>query len=103
MHAIAVRPRRDKHWLWRLVSEPSKLVDEVLASVRDVAHDVLPFALGVVLLAAILVLALISARELRARRLTMGALRIRILAPPKVASQGAVTLWMGLHAILHPA
>jgi hypothetical protein len=99
----AARPQRDEHWLWRLLSEPREFVDDLLNSARDVAHEVLPFALGIVLLAAILGLALNAALELRARRLMMGARRIRILAPPKVASQGAVTLWMGLHAILHPA
>jgi len=50
-----------------------------------------------------LVLAVVAMlRAWRKRSHAAGARRIAILPPPEVAANGALTLWMGLHAILRP-
>ncbi|MQA92786.1 MAG: type IV secretion system DNA-binding domain-containing protein [Gemmatimonas sp.] len=92
-----------RHPLVELFTEPDRFV----ARVRDYAGDLiatatpwLALAVAVLLLAGV---ALAFARYLRARRLADGARRIRILAPPEVDASGALTLWMGLHAVLRPA
>jgi hypothetical protein len=92
-----------RHPLVELFTEPDRFV----ARVRDYAGDLIATATPWLALAAAVLLlagvALVVARYLRARRLADGARRIRILAPPEVDASGALTLWMGLHAILRPA
>jgi hypothetical protein len=99
-----VRDRKyEDHPLVKLFTEPDEFLVWLAREASELLEAVTPWLLlaGVVL--SPLAAAIVARRVWRAGRWADGARRIKILAPPEVAASGALTLWMGLHAILHPA
>lgn len=100
---LTLRGSQKEHPLIRLVTEPKELVREVLHAIAqaiDAATPWLLLAAGLLTMAAV---GVVLVRRGRCNAMAEGARRVRILAPPEVADSGALTLWMGLHAILRPA
>ena len=94
---------KDDDLLVRVFTEPQEVVREVLHHVSAIVHAAVPWVvLGAVALAIAALLVLVV-RRARSRSMSADARRIRILAPPEISAAGALTLWMGLHAILRPA
>jgi hypothetical protein len=92
-----------RHWLFRLVTEPQEFAADILDGIRDALAAARPWLIGAALVLCVALLALVILRRLRAMRLVRDARQIRILPPPEVGAQSALTFWMGLHAILRPA
>lgn len=87
----------------RLVTEPKEFVRDVQHAATHAIDDAMPWLVGAAISVAITAVAVALLRRARCNAMAEGARRVRILAPPEVAESGALTLWMGLHAILRPA
>lgn len=98
---VISRPR--EHWLHRLVTEPDRFVTSLKRAFEESLDAAVPWLLLVAIALMLFALAAAVLRSLRARNMAEGSRRVRVLAPPDVLPQGALTLWMGLHAILRPA
>ncbi|MPZ16213.1 MAG: type VI secretion protein, partial [Chloroflexi bacterium] len=91
------------HPLVRLLTDPAGVGADLARDIGDAFSAAKPWiAAGALSLALIFVVVAIV-RAQRKRSHASGARRIAILPPPDVAANGALTLWMGLHAILRPA
>lgn len=87
----------------RYLAHPGPQTARILHELgRLFSHLVLPMGLlaGVALVAAGV---LVFLRRAQARRTATGGRLLRVLAPPEVDPQGAVTLWTNLVALLRPA
>ena len=93
----------EDHPLVKLFTDPDELLARLQREASELLEAVIPRLLlaGVVL--SLFTAAVVARRVWRAGRWADGARRVKILAPPEVAASGALTLWMGLHAILRPA
>jgi hypothetical protein len=92
----------EDHPIVKLFTDPGEFFERLRDALSDLIAHVLPWLVLLAVLTAIPVVALGAARKLRTARLSEGARRIRIQPPPDAFAEGALTLWMGLHAILRP-
>lgn len=83
--------------------EPGDFYTKTVGELTDSLSSILPFLeLLIGLVAFAFALALIL-RHLRTSSLLAGGRYLRIMPPPDIDPDGAMTLWMGLHALLRPA
>lgn len=87
----------------RYLLDPKGFGQEILRHISELLSALLGPALLIAAFLLAACCAVLLFRHLRDRRLTQGARVLRILPPPEVDPDGALSLWMGLHALLRPA
>jgi hypothetical protein len=86
----------------RWLTDPFGFYGELLDKVAELARAVAPFALGILAVAIFLFVAARTFRRWRSHRLASEGRLLQVLPPPEVDPDGAVTLWMALHALTRP-
>src|SRR5438094_8676551 len=95
-------PHPDESPLVRLLRDPGGELRQLLALIRDVLAQALPYLGAIAGLALALTLALWLLGRQRSRRLAKGARLVRIAVPPELDPQAAGVLWKSLHDLLRP-
>ncbi len=86
----------------RWLTDPFSFYRELLGGLDGSVVSVAHAALGSLAGGAGACLAVFVLRRLRERRAASGARVLQILPPPEVDADGAIALWMALHALIRP-
>lgn len=95
--------KHEVHPLVKLFTDPDRFVARLSREGTDLLETVTPWIMFAGVAVSLLLVAFVASRVWRFGRWADGARLVKILAPPEIAVSGALTLWMGLHAILRPA
>lgn len=89
--------------LSRYLQHPDAFLRTTLRAVRHLLVTLQVWAIRCAIAATLLMACALALRMWRDRRVGRDARRLRILPPPKIDPDGALVMWMGLHALLRPA
>lgn len=88
--------------LVRWLSDPFGFYKELTARLGDVIGGIAPYVLVGLGITFFLYVAARTVRKSRDRKAASLGRQLQVLPPPEVDSDGAVTLWMALHALTRP-
>lgn len=84
------------------LTDPFGFYRELVASVNSIITTLAPWLLFLIGVAALSLVLVVAVRRLGAKNAATAARLLQILPPPEVDQEGALTLWMALHALIRP-
>lgn len=88
--------------LIRWLTDPFGLYRELIEAVREFIAAIAPWVAGVALIFVVFGAVIVALRRWKSAKDSSAARLLQILPPPEVDREGALTLWMALHALIRP-
>lgn len=84
------------------LTDPLGFYQQLMTTIAHLVAAVAPWVLAAALVALVLSVVMVTNRRLKSAKDASAARLLQILPPPEVDREGALTLWMALHALIRP-